>query len=199
MKKTFYFPHDYHSRHDPKLEKLFLTLGYEGLGIYWCVVEMLYEQGGYLKLSDLILHAKSNLTLCERIASVVNDYGLFLHDKDRFWSKSCLDRLSTMESKSRKASESAYKRWGGNANAMPMHSEGNAIKKERKKVYVDLPTVEDVKKYCAERGNVVNPQRFVDFYSSKGWMIGKNKMKDWRAAVRTWESKDVKEKEWNTL
>lgn len=49
------------------------------------------------------------------------------------------------------------------------------------------PSFEDVKAYCRERGNAVNPRRFVDFYSSKGWMIGKNKMKDWRAAVRTWE------------
>lgn len=49
------------------------------------------------------------------------------------------------------------------------------------------PSFEDVKAYCRERGNAVNPRRFIDFYSSKGWMIGKNKMKDWRAAVRTWE------------
>lgn len=49
------------------------------------------------------------------------------------------------------------------------------------------PTVEEVEAYCFERNNRVNAEEFVDFYSSKGWMIGKNKMKDWRAAVRTWE------------
>ena len=49
------------------------------------------------------------------------------------------------------------------------------------------PTVEEVKAYCAERKNNVDAQRFVDYYSSNGWMVGKNKMKDWRAAVRTWE------------
>lgn len=52
------------------------------------------------------------------------------------------------------------------------------------------PTVDDVSTYCHERGNCVNPQRFVDYYSSNGWMVGKNKMKDWKAAVRTWEQKD---------
>lgn len=52
------------------------------------------------------------------------------------------------------------------------------------------PSVEEVKQYCQERSNGVDPQRFVDFYSSKGWMVGKNKMKDWRAAVRTWEKGD---------
>lgn len=49
------------------------------------------------------------------------------------------------------------------------------------------PTLEEVKEYCRERGNEVDAQRFVDFYEMKGWMVGKNKMKDWRAAVRTWE------------
>lgn len=49
------------------------------------------------------------------------------------------------------------------------------------------PTVEQVTEYCRERGNGIDPQAFVAFYSAKGWMIGKNKMKDWRAAVITWE------------
>lgn len=49
------------------------------------------------------------------------------------------------------------------------------------------PSVEEVREYCSERGNNVDPDKFVDFYDSKGWMVGKNKMKDWRAAVRTWE------------
>lgn len=49
------------------------------------------------------------------------------------------------------------------------------------------PTVEEVRSYCVERKNNVDAQRFVDYYSSNGWMVGKNKMKDWKAAVRTWE------------
>lgn len=58
--------------------------------------------------------------------------------------------------------------------------------KKRAKAFVP-PTVDDVREYCSERGNNVNPEVFVDFYESKGWMIGKSKMKDWKAAVRTWE------------
>lgn len=52
------------------------------------------------------------------------------------------------------------------------------------------PTVEEVRAYCVERENSIDPEAFVDFYASKGWMIGKNKMKDWKAAVRTWEQGD---------
>ena len=49
------------------------------------------------------------------------------------------------------------------------------------------PTLEEVSAYCLERGNALDPQRFIDFYSSKNWMVGKNKMADWKAAVRGWE------------
>lgn len=55
------------------------------------------------------------------------------------------------------------------------------------------PSREEVAAYCRERGNKVDPDRFVDFYSSKGWMVGKNPMKDWKAAVRGWE-KESKQK-----
>lgn len=49
------------------------------------------------------------------------------------------------------------------------------------------PTVEEVAAYCQERGNHVDVQRFVDYYTANGWKVGKNPMKDWKAAVRTWE------------
>lgn len=49
------------------------------------------------------------------------------------------------------------------------------------------PSIEEVREYCLERGNGIDAERFVNFYESKGWLIGKNKMKDWKAAVRNWE------------
>ena len=52
------------------------------------------------------------------------------------------------------------------------------------------PTIEDVRAYCLERRNNVNPERFIDFYASKGWKVGNQPMKDWRACVRTWEQRD---------
>ena len=55
------------------------------------------------------------------------------------------------------------------------------------------PTIEEVADYCRERNNNVDAQRFVDFYTAKGWMVGSNKMKDWKAAVRTWERRQTQE------
>ncbi len=58
---------------------------------------------------------------------------------------------------------------------------------QKKEVRFIPPTVDEVRAYCKERGNNVDAERFVDFYTSKGWMVGKTKMKDWKAAVRNWE------------
>jgi hypothetical protein len=52
------------------------------------------------------------------------------------------------------------------------------------------PTLEMVKAFCEERNNNINVEKFMSFYGSKGWMIGKNKMKDWQQAIYTWEHDD---------
>ena len=52
------------------------------------------------------------------------------------------------------------------------------------------PSIEEVQQYITEQGYHVDAERFVDYYTSNGWMVGKNKMKDWKAAVRTWERKE---------
>ena len=52
------------------------------------------------------------------------------------------------------------------------------------------PNIELIAEYCKKRNNNIDPQSFFDFYESKGWKIGANKMKDWKAAIRTWESRN---------
>ena len=55
------------------------------------------------------------------------------------------------------------------------------------------PTLDQIKEYCQERRNRVNPARFFDYYESNGWKVGRSPMKDWKAAVRTWEQRESKE------
>lgn len=64
--------------------------------------------------------------------------------------------------------------------------EGDKAPKSKAKRFTP-PTLEEVQAYCIERGNTVDPQHFIDYYTSNGWKVGKNTMKDWKAAVRTWE------------
>ena len=71
---------------------------------------------------------------------------------------------------------------GDNPPALPQVS-----KKSKRFV---KPTLDDVQAYCRERQNNVDPESFVDFYESKGWKVGNQSMKDWKAAVRTWERRD---------
>lgn len=52
------------------------------------------------------------------------------------------------------------------------------------------PSLEEIRSYCMERGNKVDPEQFYNFYESKGWVVGKSPMKDWRASVRTWEKRE---------
>ena len=61
---------------------------------------------------------------------------------------------------------------------------------EKNSIVFKAPTTEEVSLYCKERKNDVDPDRFINHYQAKGWFIGRNKMKDWRAAVRTWEKKE---------
>ena len=65
--------------------------------------------------------------------------------------------------------------------------------KQQKSAAFVAPTVEEVAAYCSERNNGMDAEAFVAFYASKGWMVGKNRMKDWRQAVITWEKRERKD------
>lgn len=54
------------------------------------------------------------------------------------------------------------------------------------------PTIDEIQDYCIERNNNVNAEQFYDYYESNGWKVGKNSMKDWKAAVRTWERSEYR-------
>lgn len=70
----------------------------------------------------------------------------------------------------------------------------NSLTESKRKVFKP-PSVDEVREYCAERHNNVDAQQFVDFYASKGWRVGNQSMKDWKACVRTWERRNTKPKQ----
>lgn len=75
------------------------------------------------------------------------------------------------------------------AEALPVVTPNKTDTSARPRSVFNKPKIVDVQMYCRERGNSVDPSAFVDFYESNGWKVGRNAMKDWRAAVRTWEKK----------
>ena len=68
----------------------------------------------------------------------------------------------------------------------------NNLTDSNKKALFKKPTIDDVKNYCNLRNNNIDAEAFYDFYESKDWKIGKNKMKDWKDCVRTWERRETK-------
>ena len=226
MKETFYFAHDYNARNDPKLQNVLFDLGVEGIGVFWCIIEQLYEQGGklplhYCKSIAFALHV--DFKCVERL---VNDYGLFKNDGENMWSESVLNRLNRRSEVSEKRKLAALARWRqgienqsqtqapasyrqvkDNANDMQMQCKTDAnaehkvkeikekeIIKEREKEKTARrfipPTVEEVKARIAEMGYTFDAEAFIAFYQSNGWMVGKSKMKDWRAAMVTWQKRE---------
>ena len=77
-------------------------------------------------------------------------------------------------------------------NNKQVNNKQNTDKDKKTNIKFVKPTLDEVKVYCQERGNNVNAERFIAYYESNGWKVGRNPMKDWRAAVRTWEQKDGK-------
>lgn len=237
MKETYYFQHDYNARNDPKLQRLLMKLGVAGLGLYWCIIEQLYEQGGKLPISDIEVIAFNLHIEKTTIDEVVFELNLFNSDDTFFWSERVLrrleerDRIKTIQSQrgskggAPKGNKNACKSKGNETNG---HKENNPGQlkttqnnpevvleqpenkpirkgKERKENTSSLrseesigakrtafapPSLQQVQAYISEKGYAVDAEHFIDFYESKGWMIGKNKMKDWQAAVRTWSRKD---------
>ena len=228
MKETFYFAHDYNARNDPKLQNVLFDLGVEGIGVFWCIIEQLYEQGGklplhYCKSIAFALHV--DFCIVERL---VNDYGLFKNDGQNMWSESVLNRLNRRKDISDKRKLAALARWRqnlenqsqasiqstdnpiiNNANEMQVHTTSNASaghkekeikeknnikesikeKHETAKRFVP-PTLEEVKARIKEMNYTFDAEAFIAFYQSKNWMVGKNKMKDWKAAMVTWQKRE---------
>jgi hypothetical protein len=144
-KEAYYFSHDSNARQDEKIIKLRMKLGWEGYGLYWALIEMLRDAKDYKLETDYESIAFELRTECERIKSVIEDYGLFYVKKGMFYSTSLLNRMKLREDKSNKAREAAKKRWAksadnqqdtseSNANGMRTHSESNAIKGKESKV-----------------------------------------------------------------
>ena len=146
MKKT-YFPHDSNARNDIKLIRLRKKYSYEGFGIYFALLELLFSENNKLCVDDFETLAFGLQCDANILKDIVLNFELFVVEGDCFYSKRLNNTLDDIAQKSIKASENAKKRWT-NANAMPSHKEqickGNASKvKESKVKKTKLNKIED--------------------------------------------------------
>ena len=129
-KETFYFSHDYNSRNDVKIKKLLSKHGLLGYGIFWAIIEELYNNTNVLPMDyDTISY---DLRIDKSVLiSVINDYDLFVFDGDTFGSLSVERRLKERDERSHKARQSVLKRWNKakeDTNVLQSNNEPNTIK-----------------------------------------------------------------------
>lgn len=130
-KETFYFSHDYNARTDDRIKPLMRKHGITGYGLYWCIVEDLYNNANALRL-DYEGIAYDLRTDAKLVESVLTEFDLFSIKNGYFSSESVKKRLEERARKSENAQKSAKIRWN-HANALPTHSDRNAIKDSKGK------------------------------------------------------------------
>jgi hypothetical protein len=201
-KDTFYFSHDYNSRNDEKIKKLIRKHGMQGYGIFWAIVEELYNNANALHL-DYDGIAFDLRTESDIIKSVLHDFDLFVFNGDNFGSLSVQNRINNRQDKSQKARDSAYSRWNKNkidANALQTQSDSNAIKERKgkeikgKESKESKPSIDEFLSFCKD-DMIKNGMNFSLYeYSLKSkflswvendWKDGNNKpIKLWKSKIR---------------
>lgn len=219
MKKQV-FAHEFGARNNTQLKIIRLYHGMAGIGIYWCIIEILYENGGEFPMEDIDVMASAFGCESSVVRSIVCDFNLFVVDGGVFWSQEIKDTLEHRQKVS--AARSAAGRKGGapmgnkNRNAekgaetpvqpmvVPEQQEKEREQnpeppeqtpekeKPKHKIFVK-PTIEEVQEEINRKGYDIDAKAFIAFYESKGWMIGKNHMKSWKAALVTWQHRREKE------
>lgn len=188
MKKS-YFRHDYNARNDIKLQSVITKHGAVGIGVYWIIVEMLYQNGGELPLDIARNISVAYFTDFKVVESVIKDFDLFENDGNVFWSVRIRQTIDNTKKVSDARKAASRQRWCRKQEKPENPEDVPKQEEQKKRTYFKPPTVEEVAAYVKEKGYSVDAEKFVSFYDSKGWMIGKNKMQKWRAAVATWQRK----------
>ncbi len=174
-KDTYYFSHDYNARTDTKIKLLIRKHRMVGYGIFWAIIEDLYNNANALP-TDYEGIAFELHTDSETVRSIIHDFDLFVVDGGEFGSTSVQRRLNERAEKSKKASLSASHRWNRDANALRTQSDGNAIKERKGK------EIKEIKE------SILWPS-FEDFYDAYGKKV------DRKDAEKEWAKVDQQDRE----
>lgn len=210
MKDLQYITHDLGARNDPKLLMLQMEMGGQGLAIFWCLVEMLWENDGRLPLDPRPIAFSLRWATAEEVDRVIREFGLFENDGVQFWSRSALERIAQKKERlavrENSARNAANVRWGrtadadamrgaceSNAAAMPINKDINIDKKIDRDSNNMPPTAADFFIYFFFE-NVKDPgaeaQRFDEYYSERGWKYQDGTpVGDKLQAARDWKPK----------
>ena len=181
MKKT-YLQHQSNSFTDIKVIKMRSKLGMEAYGIFWALLELLFNEENKLCIDDYSVLAFSLQCDEDKLKSVIEDFDLFVIEDGCFYSKRLNEHIDTINSKSIKAKESASKRWN-NANAMRTQSDSNASRVEYSKV--DKSKVKKNNKKGVDYYNDISFPDYYDIHYAKRIEQDVNKTKEYHEHLRS--------------
>lgn len=205
-----WYKHDSDANMDMRLQEVLLDYGLEGYGLYWYCLELIVNKVEIDNLTFELEHdcriiARNTGSTPQKVTEMMTRFvelGLF---EDRDGQITCikllkrLDKSMTSNDKFRKAIDRAkqsHDKVMMNPDSVMQdkirldETRQDKIRQDKPKkrtVKFIPPTIDQVKQYCVERKNNIDPESFVDHYEANGWMRGNNKIKDWKACVRTWE------------
>ena len=185
-KNTFYFSHDYNTRNDEKIKELIFNYGMSGYGIYWSIIEELYQNTNVLHLNyeRIAFELRSDVS---SIKSIINDFNLFVISGENFSSLSVQKRLDERTNKSEKARLSVNKRWS-DTNVLQTKYDSNTIKerkgKEKKVIYT--PNIDEVEMYFKENGYTKESAvKAFHYYQENNWKDSRNnQVKNWKQKMQ---------------
>jgi len=205
-----WFKHDSGSRHDAKIQKLRLKYGLEGYGMYFflleCVAGTIDKHNLTFELEEdaELIAAATNIHV-ERVEEMMRymvNLGLFEEDAGRITCLKMALRTDEYTQKLLKSSEklpTVSRQTPDSVGTKSVLIEENRTEEKRKLRRFTPPSVNEVSEYAKEKGLAVNATKFVNYYESNGWMVGRNKMKSWKHAVANWASNGFNDKNKNEV
>lgn len=148
---------------------------------FWRYMNLLQD------LNMITLEATNKWTL----ATITNWSAYQLTEVEPKWNANETEKSLKFQQPPEVSEPQAERKWNANGTIQEYNNNNNKRpKKSKAERNVIPPSLEMVTDYCIKRKNRINPQYFIDYYETRDWCVGKNKMKDWQAAIRTWENND---------
>lgn len=192
-----YFLHDTNSFNDDKITELYIKFGYEGLGLFYTILEKFANQEKPIK--TIVLKKQLNIgKKLEKCWNFLEEIQLIQSDNGESFNERILNFAGKYKIKSEKNAE-RVSQWRDKQAVtknvthytdVTLHDCNNdkvkEIKVKESKVGFVRPELFEVQNYFEELGNLNEAEGFFNYYESNGWKVGKNPMKDWKAASRNW-------------
>ena len=213
MKETFYFSHDFNAFSDSKIQEMTMDHGTGSYGYYWYLIESLAQETERWFLPKKYVRIAYVLRIdTDVIRSIIEDYGLFEFDEENFWNKRLDKHFDQRAKKSALAKKAVEKRWEkqrkvasksqseDHTDVLRPQYDSNTIKESKGKESkgketiikrFKVPEIKEIEIYFVKKNSDLNEaSKFFNFYESKGWMVGRSKMKKWESAASGWIIRD---------